>query len=71
MSNAAQLAQTHWNVTPLLLTEQERYFEYPWLYEVAEFREREGHQVLEVGCGTGSDQRLLKPRPIPKEPQQL
>jgi SAM-dependent methyltransferase len=55
MPDAAQLAQTHWNETPLFLTEQERYSTYPWLYEAAEFRKHQGDKVLEVGCGTGSD----------------
>ena len=55
MPDAAQLAQTHWNETPLFLTEEERYSTYPWLYEAAEFRRHQGDKVLEVGCGTGSD----------------
>jgi ubiquinone/menaquinone biosynthesis C-methylase UbiE len=55
MPDAAQLAQGHWNETPLFLTEQQRYSEYPWLYDVAEFREHAGDKVLEVGCGTGAD----------------
>lgn len=55
MPDAAQLAQDHWNETPLFLTEQERYSTYPWLYQAAEFREHAGERVLEVGCGTGSD----------------
>ena len=55
MPDAAQLAQTHWNETPLFLTEEERYSTYPWLYEAAEFRRHQGDRVLEVGCGTGSD----------------
>jgi SAM-dependent methyltransferase len=55
MSDAAQLAQTHWNETPLFLTEEERYSTYPWLYEAAEFRKHQGDRVLEIGCGTGSD----------------
>jgi SAM-dependent methyltransferase len=55
MPDAAQLAQDHWNETPLFLTEEERYSTYPWLYQAAEFREHRGDKVLEVGCGTGSD----------------
>lgn len=55
MADAAELAQSHWNETPLFLTEEERYSTYPWLYEVAEFREHRGEKVLEIGCGTGSD----------------
>jgi SAM-dependent methyltransferase len=55
MPDAAQLAKTHWNETPLFLTEEERYSTYPWLYEAAEFRKHQGDKVLEVGCGTGSD----------------
>ena len=55
MPDAAQLAQAHWNDTPLFITEQERYSTYPWLYEVAEFRKHGGEKVLEIGCGTGSD----------------
>src|SRR5580698_7762168 len=55
MPDAAQLAQAHWNETPLFLTEQERYSIYPWLYEVAEFRKHAGERVLEIGCGTGAD----------------
>ncbi len=55
MPDAAELAQSHWNETPLFLTEEERYSTYPWLYEVAEFRQHRGEKVLEVGCGTGSD----------------
>lgn len=55
MPDAAQLAQDHWNETPLFLTEQERYSMYPWLYDVAEFRKHAGEKVLEIGCGTGAD----------------
>src|ERR1700722_4227099 len=55
MPDAAQLAQAHWNETPLFLSEEERYSTYPWLYDAAEFRRHEGEKVLEVGCGTGSD----------------
>ncbi|MGB8538260.1 MAG: class I SAM-dependent methyltransferase [Acidobacteriaceae bacterium] len=55
MPDAAELAQSHWNETPLFLTEEERYSVYPWLYQVAEFRKHRGEKVLEVGCGTGAD----------------
>jgi SAM-dependent methyltransferase len=55
MPDAAQLAQAHWNETPLFLTEQERYSTYPWLYDVAEFRNHARDKVLEIGCGTGAD----------------
>lgn len=55
MQNASDLAAQHWNETPLFLSEEERYSDYPWLYEAAEFREHRGHRVLEVGCGTGCD----------------
>jgi ubiquinone/menaquinone biosynthesis C-methylase UbiE len=55
MADAAQLAERHWNETPLFLTEQERYSIYPWLYEAAEFREHAGNEMLEIGCGTGAD----------------
>jgi ubiquinone/menaquinone biosynthesis C-methylase UbiE len=55
MTTPAQLAQQHWNNTPLFLSEQERYTYYPWLYSAAEFKEHTGHKVLEVGCGTGCD----------------
>ena len=53
--DAAELAQAHWNETPLSLSEQERYRIYPWLYEAAGFRRHEGQRVLEIGCGTGCD----------------
>jgi SAM-dependent methyltransferase len=55
MPDAAELAQSHWNETPLFLTEEERYATYPWLYEAAEFRKHQREDVLEVGCGTGAD----------------
>jgi SAM-dependent methyltransferase len=55
MPDAAELAQSHWNETPLFLTEEERYSTYPWLYHAAEFRKHQGEKVLEVGCGTGAD----------------
>jgi SAM-dependent methyltransferase len=55
MPDAAELAQLHWNETPLFLTEEERYATYPWLYQVAEFAMHRGEKVLEIGCGTGSD----------------
>jgi len=55
VTTATQLAIEHWNTTPLLLSEEERYRTYPWLYEVAEFRHHEGERVLEIGCGTGCD----------------
>jgi SAM-dependent methyltransferase len=52
---AGELAVRHWNETPLLVSEEERYSFYPWLPEAAEFREHRGDKVLEVGCGTGCD----------------
>jgi SAM-dependent methyltransferase len=52
---ASELAQRHWNETPLYLEESQRYMSYPWLYEAAEFRNHAGERVLEIGCGTGSD----------------
>jgi SAM-dependent methyltransferase len=55
MKSASQLAIEHWNNTPLLLSEEERYGSYPWLYEAAEFRHHRGDHVLEIGCGTGYD----------------
>jgi ubiquinone/menaquinone biosynthesis C-methylase UbiE len=55
MPDAAELAQSHWNETPLFLTEEERYSTYPWLYNAAEFTKHQGEKVLEVGCGTGAD----------------
>jgi SAM-dependent methyltransferase len=55
MPDAAELAQSHWNETPLFLTEQERYSTYPWLYDAAEFKNHGGEEVLEIGCGTGAD----------------
>ena len=55
MPDAAELAQSHWNETPLFLTEEERYSTYPWLYNAAEFRRHQGEKVLVVGCGTGAD----------------
>jgi SAM-dependent methyltransferase len=53
--DAAQLAHAHWEETPLFLSEEERYATYPWLYKAAEFRDHGGRDVLEIGCGTGSD----------------
>ncbi len=55
MATASELAQRHWNETPLYKPESERYTAYPWLYEAAEFREHAWERVLEIGCGTGSD----------------
>ena len=55
MSTARQLAELHWNETPLYISEEERYGTYPWLYRAGEFNEHKGHQVLEIGCGTGCD----------------
>jgi len=55
MSTARQLAELHWNETPLYISEEERYRTYPWLYRAGEFNEHKGHQVCEIGCGTGCD----------------
>ncbi len=55
LSQAAQLAQNHWNETPLFISEEERYTIYPWLPAAGEFDQHRGHRVLEVGCGTGCD----------------
>lgn len=55
MQLASDLAQKHWNSTPLFVSEGDRYAIYPWLYEAAEFRSHRGESVLEVGCGTGCD----------------
>jgi len=55
VSTASALAQRHWNETPLYQEESARYSRYPWLYEVAEFRNHPGERVLEIGCGTGCD----------------
>jgi len=46
MPDAAELAQSHWNETPLFLTEEERYSTYPWLYNAAEFRRHQGEKGL-------------------------
>jgi SAM-dependent methyltransferase len=53
--SSSKLAIDHWNKTPLFISEEERYSEYPWLYEAAEFRRHASQRVLEVGCGTGCD----------------
>jgi len=55
VAKAAELAQRHWNETPLHLEESKRYSAYPWLHEAAEFDKHAGERVLEIGCGTGSD----------------
>lgn len=52
---STELAQRHWDETPLYYTEDVRYKEYPWLYEVAEFEGHSGQAILEIGCGTGCD----------------
>jgi SAM-dependent methyltransferase len=53
--NATDLAQAHWNRVPLNFSEEERYRDYSWLYEAAEFRHHAGERVLEIGCGSGCD----------------
>jgi SAM-dependent methyltransferase len=55
MRSAIELAQEHWNATPLYISEAERYGCYPWLPDAGQFREHCGERVLEVGCGTGCD----------------
>jgi ubiquinone/menaquinone biosynthesis C-methylase UbiE len=52
---ASELAQAHWNETPLFISEEERYGTYPWLPEAAEFALHRDEKVLEIGCGTGCD----------------
>jgi SAM-dependent methyltransferase len=54
-SSAVELAQNHWNATPLFYSDIERYRIYPWLYDAAEFDKHRDEHVLEVGCGTGCD----------------
>jgi len=44
--SSSKLAIDHWNRTLLLISEEERYFVYPWLYEAAQFRRHAGEQVL-------------------------
>jgi SAM-dependent methyltransferase len=53
--SSSELAIAHWNKAPLYSSEEERYANYPWLYEAAEFRRHKGERVLEIGCGTGCD----------------
>src|SRR5258708_8362827 len=53
--NAAGLAQAHWNNAPLYFSEEQRYSDYPWLCEAAEFRHHAGERVLEIGCGSVCD----------------
>ena len=55
VSSAGQLAQQHWNETPLFVSEEKRYGMYPWLPKAAEFKGHRGEHVLEIGCGTGCD----------------
>jgi SAM-dependent methyltransferase len=55
MSDALELAQAHWNETPLYVSREERYGYYPWLHQAAEFDKHRGEHVLEIGCGTGCD----------------
>lgn len=45
--NAAELAQAHWNKTPLHFSEEERYQDLPWLPGAAEFAQHAGERVLE------------------------
>lgn len=55
-TSASELAQRHWNETPLNLVEEaQRYADYPWLYEATEFRNHAGERLLEIGRGTGCD----------------
>src|SRR5258708_3189072 len=53
--NAAGLAQAHWNNAPLYFSEEQRYSDYAWLCEAAEFRHHAGERVLEIGCGSVCD----------------
>jgi len=55
MESSTELAVRHWNKTPLYFSEAERYTNYPWLYEAAEFRHHNAQRILEIGCGTGCD----------------
>jgi len=55
MSTASELAQAHWNETPLYVSREERYGYYQWLPQAAEFDKHRGEHVLEIGCGTGCD----------------
>lgn len=52
---ASELAQQHWNETPLFISAEERYSIYPWLPAAAEFAQHRFERVLEIGCGTGCD----------------
>lgn len=52
---ASELAQQHWNETPLFISAEKRYSIYPWLPAAAEFAQHRGERVLEIGCGTGCD----------------
>jgi ubiquinone/menaquinone biosynthesis C-methylase UbiE len=55
MPTATDLAVSHWDETPLFVSEEERYCQYPWLIAAGEFEKHAGEDVLEVGCGTGCD----------------
>jgi hypothetical protein len=43
--NAAGLAQARWNNAPLYFSEEQRYSDYPWLCEAAEFRHHAGERA--------------------------
>lgn len=59
MLKSSGLAIAYWNKTPRNTPAEERYQNYSWLREAAEFQKHAGEHFLEIGCAAGAEGNSL------------